>query len=305
MKNKIQPKLTIGIPVYNGEKFIRTCLNSILNQTFTDFQIILSDNASTDSTTSICQEYANKDQRILFIKQKSTEHAGITNPTGTLWNFNFVLQQATSEYFMWASADDIWHPEFIEKNLMFLEKHPDFVGSTSELEFFTEMWNENDTSKFKNIQPKKKYEWVHPLIGTFEEKVKFIFDYKKGFEYAYAIFRTNHLKKCIIKKPFMSWEGALILKILKYGNLNVEDGVMMFKYMGGKTSSDYNYTKLFTTTKNYWGYSTLASLFPFIPLTFHVFNVVGPKIFLKHLLKYFIKDNYRAERLVLLDIFSK
>ena len=70
MKNKIQPKLSIGIPVYNGEKFIQKCLNSILNQTFTNFEIILSDNASTDSTTSICQEYANKDERILFIKQK-------------------------------------------------------------------------------------------------------------------------------------------------------------------------------------------------------------------------------------------
>ena len=69
MKKKIQPKLNIGVPVYNGEKFIRKCLNSILNQTFTDFEIILSDNASTDSTTSICKEYAKKDSRILFLKQ--------------------------------------------------------------------------------------------------------------------------------------------------------------------------------------------------------------------------------------------
>ena len=294
MKNKIQPKLSIGIPVYNGEKFIQKCLNSILNQTFTNFEIILSDNASTDSTTSICQEYANKDERILFIKQKST---------GTrASNYNFVLEQSKSEYFMWASADDIWHPEFIEKNLMFLETHHDFVGSTSEVELFTGIWNENDVSKFKNIQPKKKYEWVHPLIGTFEEKVKFLFNFRK-FEYMYAIFRTNHLKKYIIKE-FMTWEVPLILNVLKYGNLNVEKGVMMFKYMGGKTDPDH-YKKLFTTTKNYWGYSTLASLFPFVPLTFHVFNVVGPKIFLKHLLKRFIMDNYRAERLVLLDIFSK
>ena len=295
MKTKIQPRVNIGIPVYNGEKFIQKCLNSLLNQTFTDFEIILSDNASTDSTANICQEYADKDKRILFIKQPSTKKA--------LWNYNFVLQQAKSEYFMWASADDIWHPEFIEKNLMFLEKHPDFVGSTSEVEFFTEMWDENNTMKFKNIQPKKKYEWVHPLVGSFEEKVRFIFNFGK-FEYTYAIFRTSHLKKCIIKKEFMTWEVPLILKILKYGNLNVENGVMMFKYMGGKLSPNH-YKKLFTTTKNYWGYSTLASLFPFIPLTFHVFNIVGPKIFLKHLLKRFIKDNYRAERLVILDIFSK
>ena len=294
MKNKIQPKLNIGIPVYNGEKFIRNCLNSILNQTFTDFEIILSDNASTDSTTSICKEYAKKDSRILFLKQKSTNKA--------LWNFNFVLQEAKSEYFMWASADDIWHPEYIEKNLMFLEKNPDFVGSTSEVELFNEIWDEKDTSKFKNIKPKKKYEWVHPLIGTFEQKVKFIFDFGR-FEYTYAIFRTQHLKKCIIKKEFMSWEVPLILKTLKYGNLNVEDGVMMYKYMGSNPPDHHK--KLFTTTKNYRGFGTLASLFPFVPLAFNVLKVVGLKIFVKHLLKRFIRDNYRAERLVLLDIFSK
>ena len=294
MKNKIQPKLNIGIPVYNGEKFIRNCLNSILNQTFTDFEIILSDNASTDSTTSICKEYAKKDSRILFLKQKSTNDS--------LWNYNFVLQEAKSEYFMWASADDIWHPEYIEKNLMFLEKNPDFVGSTSEVELFNEIWDEKDTSKFKNIKPKKKYEWVHPLIGTFEQKVKFIFDFGR-FEYTYAIFRTQHLKKCIIKKEFMTWEIPLILKILKYGNLNVEDGVMMYKYMGSNPPDHHK--KLFTTTKNYRGFGTLASLFPFVPLAFNVLKVVGLKIFVKHLLKRFIRDNYRAERLVLLDIFSK
>ena len=294
MKNKIQPKLNIGIPVYNGEKFIRNCLNSILNQTFTDFEIILSDNASTDSTTSICKEYAKKDSRILFLKQKSTNKA--------LWNFNFVLQEAKSEYFMWASADDIWHPEYIEKNLMFLEKNPDFVGSTSEVELFNEIWDEKDFERFKDTKPKKKYEWVHPLIGTFEQKVKFLFDFGR-FEYLYSIYRTEYLKKCIIKKKFLSWEIPVILKLLKYGDLNVEDVVMTYKYMGSKTDIDYR-KKLFRHTRKQ-DFGILLSIFPFVPLTIHVLTVVGPKIFFKHLLKGFIKDNYRAQRLVFLDIFSR
>ena len=289
------PKVTIGLPVYNGELSLSQSIDSVLKQSFTDFELIISDNASTDATTSICEEYAKKDSRILFLKQKSTKKA--------LWNYNFVLQEAKSEYFMWASADDIWHPEYIEKNLMFLEKNPDFVGSTSEVELFNEIWDEKDTSKFKNIKPKKKYEWVHPLIGTFEQKVKFIFDFGR-FEYTYAIFRTQHLKKCIIKKEFMSWEVPLILKILKYGNLNVEDGVMMYKYMIDKKDPNF-YKKLFSTTKNYWKYGILNSLFPFVPLTLYVLAAVGPKIFFKHLLKGFIKDNYRAQRLVFLEVFSR
>ena len=140
-------------------------------------------------------------------------------------------------------------------------------------------------------------------MGSFEEKVKFLFDFGK-FEYLYSIYRTEYLKKCIIKKEFMSWEVPLILKTLKYGNLNVEDGVMMYKYMIDKKDPNF-YKKLFSTTKNYWKYGILNSLFPFVPLTLYVLAVVGPKIFFKHLLKGFIKDNYRAQRLVFLEVFSR
>ena len=304
IQKKIKPKLSIGIPVYNGEKFIKKCLDSLLLQTFSDFEIIISDNASTDLTSKICEEYKKQDKRILFFKQKYN--------TRMVANFNFVLQQAKGEYFMWASADDVWHSEFVERNIMFLEKNPGFVGSTSEIEYFYEPWGEKNFERFKDTKSKKKYEEgeiivqtpvAHSLVGSFEEKVKFLFDFGK-FEYLYSIYRTEYLKKCIIKKEFMSWEVPLILKILKYGNLNVEDGVMMYKYMIDKKDPNF-YKKLFSTAKNYRGYVTLASLFPFVPLTLYVLAAVGPKIFFKHLLKGFIKDNYRAQRLVFLEVFSR
>ena len=295
IQKKIKPKLSIGIPVYNGEKFIKKCLDSILSQTFSDFEIIISDNASTDLTSKICEEYKKQDKRILFFKQKYNMRM--------VGNFNFVLQQAKGEYFMWAAADDVWHPEFIERNLMFLEKNPSFVGSTSEIELFYEPWGEKDFERFKKIKPKKKYQWVHSLVGNYEEKVRFLFAFGK-FEYLYSIYRTEYLKKSMVKRNFLSWEMPIILKMLKYGDLNVEDGVMMFKYMGGKTNPNF-YKKLFSTTKNYWKYGILNSLFPFVLLTLYVLTVVGPKIFFKHLLKRFIKDNYRAQRLVFLDVFSR
>ena len=108
----------------------------------------------------------------------------------------------------------------------------------------------------------------------------------------------------MIKRNFLTWEMPVILKMLKYGNLNVEDGVMMYKYMIDKKDPNF-YKKLFSTAKNYRGYVTLASLFPFVPLTLYVLAAVGPKIFFKHLLKGFIKDNYRAQRLVFLEVFSR
>ena len=63
MNNESQSKITIGLPVYNGDKFIHNAINSLLNQTFTDFEFVISDNASTDQTETICREYEKKDKR--------------------------------------------------------------------------------------------------------------------------------------------------------------------------------------------------------------------------------------------------
>ena len=292
MEKENKCKLSIGIPVFNGEKFIRKCLDSLLCQTFTNFEIIISDNASTDLTYKICEEYKKKDNRIILFQQKSNK--------GDVGNFNFVLQHAKNQYFMWAAVDDIWHPEFIEKNIVFLEKNSNFIGSISEIEIFYEPWKEENFERFK--KSKKKFELVHPVIGNYEEKIKFIFNSGK-FECLYAIYRTKYLKKSMIKRKFLVWEVPIILKMLKYGDLNVEDGIMMYKYMGGRSKDHYK--KIFSTTKNYRKYGILNSLFPFVPLTLSVSIIVGPKIFVKHLLKRFIIDNYRGQRLVFLEIFLK
>jgi glycosyltransferase involved in cell wall biosynthesis len=295
MEKEKKCKLSIGIPVFNGEKFIRKGLDSLLCQTFNDFEIIISDNASTDLTSKICEKYKKQDSRIIFFQQKSN--------IGIVDNFDFVLQHAKGEYFMWAAVDDIWNSKFIEKNIIFLEQNHNFIGSTSEIEFFYESWKEGNFEKLKNTKSKKKYELVHPVIGKYEEKIKFLFNSGK-FEFLYAIYRTKYLKKSMIKRKFLTWEVPIILKMLKYGDLNVEEGVMMYKYMGGKINVNFH-KKLFSTTKNYWKYGILNSLFPFVPLTLSVLTIVGPKIFVKHLLKRFIIDNYRAQRLVFLEIFLK
>mgnify|MGYP006166545089 FL=1 len=293
MSEIIEPKIVIGMPVYNASKFIHNAITSLLNQSYKNFILIISDNGSTDNTKSICENFLEKDKRIRYIRHDKNR--------GFAWNFNFVLNQTNSEYFMWAGADDIWHPHFIRKNLNFLEKNKTFVGSTSEVKLFYKIWEENDFQKFDKINSDKKYEWVHPLIGTYEEKVKFLFNFCR-FEYTYSIYRHDILKKCIIKQKFLSWEIPIILKLLKFGNLNVEDGIMAYKYMGLRKDPNYH-KKLFHTNKEYYG--TLLSLFPFFLLTIHVFKIVGPKIYFKYLFRRFLKDNYRAQRLVFLDIFSR
>lgn len=98
--------ISIGMPVYNGAQYIREALNSLLAQTFTDFELIISDNASTDATQSVCEEYARRDPRIRYVRQSENR--------GALANFQFVLDQAQGEFFMWAAADDLWENNWIE-----------------------------------------------------------------------------------------------------------------------------------------------------------------------------------------------
>ena len=120
------PKVSIGMPVYNGEPFIREALDSLLAQTFTDFELIISDNASTDMTEAICREYTIHDRRIRYVRQEEN--------FGALANFRFVLDEAIGEYFMWAAADDVQHENFLQSLVQILDKHNQFVLASSSIE---------------------------------------------------------------------------------------------------------------------------------------------------------------------------
>jgi glycosyltransferase involved in cell wall biosynthesis len=109
----ILPKVSIGMPVYNGESFIHEALNSLLAQSFADFELIISDNGSNDSTEAICKEFAAKDSRIRYFRQAENR--------GAFSNFQFVLDEAVGEYFMWAAADDRWSNLFINTCVSALE----------------------------------------------------------------------------------------------------------------------------------------------------------------------------------------
>jgi glycosyltransferase involved in cell wall biosynthesis len=103
------PKVSIGMPVYNGEQYVRRALDSLLAQTFSDFELIISDNASTDRTYDICKQYVLNDSRIILYKQ--------TKNIGPHGNFRFVLEKSQGEYFFWAAHDDWWDVEFIQAGI--------------------------------------------------------------------------------------------------------------------------------------------------------------------------------------------
>jgi glycosyltransferase involved in cell wall biosynthesis len=109
----------VGVPVYDGEAFLRQALDSILAQTFGDYEVVISDNASTDATPDICREYAGRDPRIRYSRNETNIGA---NP-----NFNRLVALARAPYFKLANADDLSHPDLLARCVAVLDLHPDVV----------------------------------------------------------------------------------------------------------------------------------------------------------------------------------
>ena len=108
------PEISIGMPVYNGEETLANAISSILEQTYFNFELIISNNASTDSTAKICEYFSSIDSRIRYSER--AKNISVSE------NFKHVLERATASYFMWAASDDLWQPNWIEELLPISQK---------------------------------------------------------------------------------------------------------------------------------------------------------------------------------------
>src|SRR5262245_39989679 len=114
--NTFTPRVSIGLPVFNGEKYLARALNSLLSQDFEDFELIVSDNASTDLTEDICREFSAKDQRVRYYRNETN--------IGATKNYNRVFDLARGEFFKWASHDDECHPSLVRRCMEQFQQAP-------------------------------------------------------------------------------------------------------------------------------------------------------------------------------------
>jgi glycosyltransferase involved in cell wall biosynthesis len=114
-----RPRVSIGLPVYNGDQFLAEAIDTLLAQTYRDFELIVSDNASTDGTEAICRDRAARDPRIRYERSDTNR--------GAMWNFNRVVELARGEYFKWAAHDDKHEPTYVERCVEILDRNPDVV----------------------------------------------------------------------------------------------------------------------------------------------------------------------------------
>lgn len=210
--NTPRPALSIGMPVYNGEATVGAAIRSLLAQSFTDFELIVSDNASSDGTEALCRQLAATDPRVRYLRQPRN--------LGPIANFELVLAEASAPLFMWAASDDRWHADFAAANIAALGDHPGAVSSVSRVEM-----------------PSVPDPGTAPLTGGFMRRVRRLLAEDAANSRYYGVWRTDVLRRAVREGSgaFIAADWAIIIAACRHGDFIEVDRVLMSR--GGRGAS--------------------------------------------------------------------
>ena len=215
-----KPRVTIGMPVRHGARSLAQAIASWTAQTYTDFQLIVSDNASTDGTEQIAREAAAQDPRIRYIRQPAN--------LGLEGNFDFVLSQATTPYFTWAAADDVRSPDYLKLTVDFLDTHSEYTGATCPARFddgeSDPLWM-GDGSREENC----RFERVLQFFGTLHANARM-----------YALWRTAALADLRFSNyRYLAGDWTLVTTLLSRGKFKrLEEGTVTLGSRGLSNSKN-------------------------------------------------------------------
>ncbi|RWM99603.1 MAG: glycosyltransferase family 2 protein [Mesorhizobium sp.] len=200
MEHSKSPKVSLGLPVYNGENFLSDAIQSILDQDFGDFELVITDNASTDRTADICLQFAQRDRRIRYVRNVRNLGAGA--------NFNRAFQLSTGEYFKWCAHDDILSSSFLtecvralDANARHVIAYPRLLGidETGQLTSYVErvrpdMGGSSSASRFRQVVA--AHGWDAAMFG---------------------LWRRDSLLKTTLHKPYYGSDCALLAEMAILG----------------------------------------------------------------------------------------
>lgn len=269
------PEVTIGMPVYNGSRFISEALDSLLAQTYRDFQLIISDNASTDNTELICKKYSESDSRISYVRQDKN--------IGMVSNFQFVLDKCNTKYFMWAAYDDLWSPNWIAELLQEVKVQQCVaIGLYKNIDKYGNLIDGIDRpldySNGWNVLRRLKFIWYIyplPLYGLYRSDMikrdwRDVLGKHNGTLYLYRKYGDNYLLYIILKQYKIVLSNACI----RYGRVHesnsLEFGERTYKKQLNITNALF---PLFTTINPIflWAHSNAFESFFVLPIcVFHI-----------------------------------
>jgi Glycosyl transferase family 2 len=213
------PLVSIGLPVYNGEGFLSQTLDSILSQTFTDFELIISDNASVDGSNAIADSYARRDNRIRVVRNECNR--------GAAWNYKHVLDLARGRYFRWAPADDLFAPESLACCVQVLDQHPEAV-----LCYPKTMLIDAQGQALQPYEDNLDLRHASP-VGRYKAAVKQI-----GLtNVIYGLMRTSVLRQTRLIRSFPGADVVFVTELALFGQFHEIDQRLFFRRMHPGASS--------------------------------------------------------------------
>lgn len=238
-----EEEITVGIPLYNGETDVERAIESVLNQTFTNFKVFISDNASTDNSIEICKRFEQVDRRIHIHHHQEN--------IGVIQNFYFVLQQAKTNYFVWLAHDDWWAPDFLEQNYTALQHHSDVVCSVSKVRMMNHKGEElqlNAGTKALSKDPQKNLTsfLLAPCCNS-----RF-----------YGLFRTRVLQESFLPNDvYWAFDWVVMARTLTFGKHQQGDKELLFRTVNPAPSR--------SLSRRIKGFSksNLGRIFPMLEMT--------------------------------------
>ena len=203
------PRVSIGMPAFNLETKVGRAIESVLAQTFPDFELVLSDNASTDGTEAICRHHAARDARVRYTRQPA--------PVTPFENFRFVLDAARAPYFMWLPADDYALPRLLERAVAVLEARPDVVCCVPGVEFL-----DADGRRWRSTG-------TFALAGSLRANVERFLEDPHDNSRFYGLYRREVVRRVLPPAPYFAFDWVLAIGSLPHGKHWELDEVLLVR----------------------------------------------------------------------------
>ena len=235
------PRVSIGLPVYNGERWLSQSVESILAQSFTDFELVICDNASTDGTEAICRGFAGRDERVRYLRNARN--------IGGMRNATLAFEQARGEYFRWAAHDDVCEPTLIERLVEVLDDHPEVVAAVS-----PSISIDGDGNRLPHFFVGKAEGKVlgrgrddpvlltdalgvrYPSEGTGptpSRRFREVLLTRGSCEGTYGLIRSDVLRRTCLQQPFTSSDFVLLCDLALRGPFHVIDEPLFYRRQHG------------------------------------------------------------------------
>lgn len=241
MKAINQPLVSIGIPTFNGGYRIARAIDSIARQSYNNYEIIISDNASEDHTAQVCSDYLRQNGKIKYYRQAVN--------VGAWQNFNIVKDKANGKYFMWLSDDDTLSDGILEKYVHFMEKNQDYSLVSGTINY----WK---NGKLRYVEKGLSLEGKNGLQRVLSY-------YSKVVEGAlfYGLIRLSDIKPIALKLNTIGSDWHLVANLAYMGKVKQLDFTSYSKHAGGLSSYWKNYVQVVKAPKlySYFPYVGMAS----------------------------------------------